>query len=256
MTLLKKSWILANFWRKESADLYNAGPDFTTVDFGMTDVTELAILTATTELWQLVAEDKDLLVVVKPAKLLTVPGRHPANRDCLVSRVQAEFPTAQVVHRLDYDTSGLVLLPLNKRALSDLSKQFQARTVKKHYQALVSGEIALHGEVDLPIAPDPEHRPLYKICPTSGKASRTLFQRLCYDPVLNVSRVLLEPVTGRSHQLRLHLASLGHPILGDEFYAPEAVRTLSSRLCLHACRIQFRQPGTMQWREFEVAAEF
>lgn len=222
----------------------------------MTDLTDLAILPATSEPWQLLAQDEDLLVVYKPAQLLTVPGRHPQNRDCLVSRVQLEFPTAQVVHRLDYDTSGIVLLPLNKRALSHLSKQFQARTIKKYYQALVTGEIPLQGEIDLPIAADNEHRPLYKICQHSGKPSRTLFQRLQYDAQQNVSRVLLEPVTGRSHQLRLHLASIGNPILGDVFYAPEPVCQATARLCLHACQIRFQHPASGEWCEYEFATPF
>lgn len=222
----------------------------------MTDLTDLAILPATSEPWQLLAQDEDLLVVYKPAQLLTVPGRHPANHDCLVSRVQREFPGAQVVHRLDYDTSGIVLLPLNKRALSHLSKQFQARTIKKYYQALVSGEMPLQGEIDLPIAADAEHRPLYKICQHSGKPSRTLYQRLQYDARQHVSRVLLEPVTGRSHQLRLHLASTGHPILGDVFYAPAAVRQATDRLCLHACQISFQHPASGAQCQYELAPGF
>lgn len=222
----------------------------------MTDLTELAILPATAEAWRLIAQDEDFLVVYKPAQLLTVPGRHPQNRDCLISRVQQEFPNAQVVHRLDYDTSGLLLLPLNKRALSHLSKQFQSRTISKFYQALVTGELPERGEIDLPIAADSERRPLYKICHDSGKASRTLFQLLQYDAKQNISRVLLEPVTGRSHQLRLHLASLGHPILGDVFYAPESVQAASARLCLHACSIRFQHPASGAWCEYEMAADF
>jgi 23S rRNA-/tRNA-specific pseudouridylate synthase len=130
----------------------------------MTELTDLAVLTATNQPWQLLHQDEDLLVVHKPARLLTVPGRHPANRDCLISRVQAEFPSAQVVHRLDYDTSGIVLLPLHKNALSALSKQFQARTISKQYHALVTGQTPLSGEIDLPIGPDEANRPLYKIC--------------------------------------------------------------------------------------------
>lgn len=222
----------------------------------MTDLTDLAVLPATPERWQLLYQDEDLLVVNKPARLLTVPGRHPANRDCLVSRVQCEFPTAQVVHRLDYDTSGLVLLPLNKKALSELSKQFQARTISKHYQALVAGKIAVHGEIDLPIAADAANRPLYKICAEQGKASKTLYQRLSVDEHTNTSRVLLEPVTGRSHQLRIHLASIGHAILGDEFYAPVAVRQQAERLCLHASFIRFVQPRSQLVLEFSQAPDF
>lgn len=222
----------------------------------MTDTTELAVLTATTEAWQLIAQDEALLVVSKPARLLTVPGRHPANHDCLISRVQSEFPSAQIVHRLDYDTSGLVLIPLNKQALSALSKQFQARTIDKHYQALVKGCIAEQGEIDLPIAADEDRRPLYKICRQQGKASRTLYQRLAYDPQQDVSRVQLEPITGRSHQLRLHLASIGHPILGDEFYAPLAVQQAAQRLCLHACQISFTHPVSGIRQDYQLTAPF
>ena len=122
----------------------------------MTDnTTELAILPATSEPFQIVYQDDVLLVVNKPAKLLTVPGRHPQNQDCLIRRVQREFPFAEVVHRLDYDTSGLVILPLTKRVLSDISKQFQARSVQKHYIALVQGKLAkARGEIDFALAAD------------------------------------------------------------------------------------------------------
>ncbi len=222
----------------------------------MTDLTDLAVLPATTERWQLLYQDEDLVIVNKPTRLLTVPGRHPANRDCLVSRVQCEFPTAQVVHRLDYDTSGIVLLPLHKKALSELSKQFQARTITKQYQALVAGEISVAGHIDLPIAPDAARRPLYKICAEQGKASITDYQRLSFMPEHQISRVLLEPLTGRSHQLRLHLASLGHPILGDEFYASPAVQQLADRLCLHSCFIGFHHPTSGQWLEFSQPPAF
>lgn len=222
----------------------------------MTDLTDLAVLPATTERWQLLYQDEDLVVVNKPTRLLTVPGRHPANRDCLVSRVQSEFPGAQVVHRLDYDTSGIVLLPLHKQALSELSKQFQARTIGKQYQALVAGEISAEGDIDLPIAADEARRPLYKICAEHGKASLTHYQRLSFMQDNQVSRVLLEPLTGRSHQLRLHLASLGHPILGDEFYAPLEIQQQADRLCLHACFIRFIHPGSGQWLEFNQPPPF
>jgi tRNA pseudouridine32 synthase/23S rRNA pseudouridine746 synthase len=208
----------------------------------MSELDQLAIIPATNEAWGLLYQDDDLLIVNKPARLLTVPGRHPANRDCLISRVQLEFPQAQVVHRLDYDTSGLLVLPLNKQALSNISKQFQARTVDKTYQALVSGELTGSGRIDLPIAADPARRPLYKICQTDGKPSTTLYQSLHYDKQLQQSRLDLSPVTGRSHQLRLHLASIGHAILGDEFYASPAVQQASARLCLHARLIKLQHP--------------
>jgi tRNA pseudouridine32 synthase/23S rRNA pseudouridine746 synthase len=221
----------------------------------MTDINDLAQLTATNEAWQLCYADEYLLVVNKPAHLLTVPGRHPSNFDCLISRVQAEYPIAQVVHRLDYDTSGLVILPLSKAALSHISKQFQARTISKFYEALVFGDIAMQGSIDGAIAADLENRPLYKIA-ADGKPSLTHFQRLELSADAKQSRVLLEPVTGRSHQLRLHLASIGHAILGDTLYANKTVSSASPRLCLHAREIQFTHPVTGKTLTVKAPAPF
>lgn len=221
------------------------------------DISELAILKATSQPWQLLYQDEQLLVVNKPAMLLTVPGRHPDNADCLISRVQREFPQAQVVHRLDYDTSGIVILPLSKAALSHISKQFQARTVHKDYQALVDGIVTpAQGSIDLPIAADPARRPLYKICAQSGKASLTHYRTLSADEPLQQTRLLLSPVTGRSHQLRLHLSAIGHAILGDSLYAEKDVAAKAARLCLHAASIEFVHPSSGQQMQFSSAAEF
>ena len=218
---------------------------------------DLAILPATSEPYQIVYEDDVLLVVNKPAQLLTVPGRHPQNQDCLIRRVQREFPFAEVVHRLDYDTSGLVILPLTKRVLSDISKQFQARTVQKHYVAVVEGKLAkAKGVIDLAIAADEQRRPLYKICPQQGKPSQTRYQLLSYNAGTNQSRVKLEPVTGRSHQLRVHMLALGHAMLGDTLYAPQAIATKSPRLMLHAEYIRFVHPLSAQVMEFTASAPF
>ncbi len=224
----------------------------------MTDsIDTLTILTPTSDAWQLLYQDQHLIVVNKPAMLLTVPGRHPANFDCLVTRVQQQFPTAQVVHRLDYDTSGLVILPLTKSALSHISKQFQARTVKKNYQALVQGKISTDsGRIDAPIAADAERRPLYKICHKNGKGSLTHYQTISYDERRNLSRVALSPVTGRSHQLRVHLLSIGHPIIGDTLYGDAENIALSPRLCLHAATIEFCHPETGQSLKFDSPAPF
>tara|TARA_R110002126_G_scaffold258905_1_gene401894 strand:+ start:7845 stop:8516 length:672 start_codon:yes stop_codon:yes gene_type:complete len=209
----------------------------------MTDLSELAVLAATAEPFTVLYEDEQLLVVNKPAKLLTVPGRHPANQDCLINRVQREWPSATVVHRLDYDTSGIVLLPLTKRALSELSKQFQSRAIRKQYQALVAGVVQQkRGEINLPIAADEANRPLYKICQHSGKASLTQYQVISRDRKIAESRLLLSPVTGRSHQLRLHLKAIGHPILGDTFYGNPEVIARADRLLLHASFIDFQHP--------------
>lgn len=221
------------------------------------DAQELAILPATTQAYQVVYADDVLLVVNKPAQLLTVPGRHPQNQDCLISRVQREYPSAAVVHRLDYDTSGLVLLPLTKRVLSELSKQFQARTVSKHYVAVVAGKLAqAQGEINLPIAAAPERRPLYKICHDSGKASLTRYSVEAYDIEQDTSRVRLEPVTGRSHQLRLHMQALGHPILGDSLYAPTEIVAKSPRLLLHARHIRFTHPLSGNMLQFNADPTF
>jgi tRNA pseudouridine32 synthase / 23S rRNA pseudouridine746 synthase len=224
----------------------------------MTDATEdLAVLPATSEPFQLIYADDVLLVVNKPAQLLTVPGRHPANQDCLIRRVQREFPFAEVVHRLDYDTSGLVILPLTKRVLSAISKQFQARSITKHYVARVDGKLAkAKGAIELPIAADTEHRPLYKVCADSGKPSVTSYSLLSYDIQSNSSRVKLEPVTGRSHQLRVHMLALGHAMLGDTLYAPATIAAKSPRLQLHAEFIRFVHPLSGETLEFTAPAPF
>ena len=202
-------------------------------------------------------EDNHLLVVNKPAKLLTVPGRHPQNQDCLIRRVQREFPFAEVVHRLDYDTSGLVVLPMTKRVLSDISKQFQARTVHKHYIALVAGKLAkTQGIIELPIAADTDNRPLYKVCQQDGKPSVTRYTLLSYDSTTDQSRVKLEPVTGRSHQLRVHMLALGHPMLGDTLYAPAGAADKSSRLMLHAAHLEFTHPHSGELMSFTAEPDF
>lgn len=224
----------------------------------MTDaIEELTILPATTEPYQVLYEDDVLVVVNKPAKLLTVPGRHPANADCLLSRVQREFPSAAIVHRLDYDTSGIVVIPLTKRVLSDISKQFQARTVVKQYLAIVDGKLAKpKGVVDMPIAADPLNRPLYKVCNDSGKPSVTHYQLLSYNNALDQSRVQLNPVTGRSHQLRVHMLALGHAMLGDTLYAAQTIADKSPRLMLHAAYIRFTHPLDAKVMEFSCDAGF
>ena len=221
------------------------------------NLNDLAVLAATTEPYQVVYADDVLLVVNKPARLLTVPGRHPQNQDCLITRVQREFPGAQVVHRLDYDTSGLVVLPLTKRVLSDISKQFQARTVHKHYIALVDGQVSpLAGEIDLPLAADQDNRPLYKVCRQTGKPALTRYKVLQYDNATKQSRVQLEPVTGRSHQLRLHMQALGHAIVGDSLYAAADIAGNSPRLLLHAANIRFVHPLTGAMLNFSAEADF
>lgn len=191
----------------------------------------------------LLHETEDYLLIDKPPELLTVPGRHPLNRDSVIARLQRDFPSAAIVHRLDFDTSGVMVIPLNKQALSHISRQFQQRSVHKTYIAVVQGLVKDDaGQIDLPIAPDTEHRPKYKICAAAGKASLTEYRVIARDLEKGLSRVALHPITGRSHQLRVHLHALGHPILGCSFYYSGDSAARAGRLLLHATELQFDHP--------------
>ncbi len=199
--------------------------------------------------------DEHLLLVRKPHLLLTIPGRHPANRDCLISRLQRDFPSASVVHRLDLDTSGIMVIPLTRACHAHISRQFQERRVSKQYTAVVWGEpTADEGEIDLPIAPDWQDRPRQKICHERGKAALTHYEVIARQG--DRSRLHLHPVTGRSHQLRIHLAALGHPILGCDMYAHDAALGMADRLLLHATHLGLTHPASGEWLEGECPADF
>jgi len=192
--------------------------------------------------------DDALLVAEKPAGLLSVPGRLPENQDCVIARLQAQYPDALTVHRLDQVTSGLLLHARGKAVESALSVQFQQRQVGKRYEAVVEGVMVDDaGAVDLPLIVDWPNRPRQRVDLTLGKPALTRWQVLARDPDLQRTRVALEPVTGRSHQLRLHMASLGHPIVGDVLYgaAPAA------RVHLHACHLQIVHPLSGQGMRFD-----
>lgn len=187
-----------------------------------------------------------LVVVDKPSGLLSVPGRGAGKEDCLSRRVQAEFPDALIVHRLDMGTSGIVALGRGAAAQRALSVQFQERKVKKRYQALVDGcwTAAAEGEIDLPIIVDWPNRPKQIVDHAVGRPSLTRYRVLDIDTARAVSRIELEPVTGRSHQLRVHLEAMGHPIIGDDFYGTPASCAKAERLMLHACRLELSHPET------------
>jgi len=189
---------------------------------------------------------EQLIVINKPSGLLSVPGRGAGKEDCLSRRVQAEFPDALIVHRLDMGTSGIVVMGRGAKAQRALSILFQERRVHKRYQALVDGHwtAAAAGEIDLPICVDWPSRPKQIVDPVMGRPSLTRYRVLAIDTTRAVSRIELEPVTGRSHQLRVHLAALGHPILGDDFYGTPAFCAKAERLMLHAYRIAFDHPET------------
>lgn len=204
------------------------------------DIDQLFILPPCDGEIEILREEQDFLLINKPTRLLSVPGRHPQNHDSVISRLLPDYPGAAIVHRLDFDTSGVMVVPLNKAALSHISKQFQARTVSKHYTAVVAGLMVQdEGVIDLPIAAD--EGPRYKICPGTGKPSVTEYRVIERDEVANTTRVFLHPITGRSHQLRLHLQALGHPILGCEFYGGVYAKA-ADRLLLHATDLRFVHP--------------
>ncbi len=200
-------------------------------------------------------EDEDLLLVRKPDLLLSIPGRHPLNRDCLITRLQQDYPTASIVHRLDLDTSGIMIIPLNKPAHAHISRQFQQRQVLKRYEAIVYGVVEPDsGEVDLPIACDWENRPRQIICHERGKQALTGFEVL--ERYADRTRLLLKPVTGRSHQLRIHMRELGHPILGCDMYAHPEALAMAPRLMLHATEIGFEHPTSGEWLQERCPAGF
>jgi tRNA pseudouridine32 synthase/23S rRNA pseudouridine746 synthase len=184
--------------------------------------------------------DAQVLVLDKPAGLLCVPGRGPDKQDCLSARVQAHWPEAQIVHRLDMATSGLVLMARGSAMQRHFSQCFAQRQIDKRYEALVWGTPAVPAGVaqtiDLPLAIDWPNRPRSRVDP-AGKPSQTRWRLLGPGPWPGTSRLALEPLTGRTHQLRLHCLAMGHPILGDALYAPPEALALSPRLCLHACAL-------------------
>lgn len=195
-------------------------------------------------------EDEDLLVIDKPAGLLSVMGRLPEHQDSAYLRVLQLHPQAKVTHRLDMATSGLLIFAKHRAAEVAVSKMFQARQVTKHYFALLQGQIAADGCVEVPLITDWPNRPKQKVDFDAGKPAKTLYQTLHYDPELDMSRVKLTPVTGRSHQLRVHMAHIGHPIMGDNLYHPEPKKFSLSRMALHAAYLAFQQPFTQQ--ELEI----
>jgi len=204
--------------------------------------------------------DDALLVVDKPSGLLAVPGRGPDKQDCLSARVQARYPDALIVHRLDMATSGLMVMARGPAVQRQLSKAFAAREVAKRYIAVVAGRLEAPleawGVIDLPISVDWPRRPLRIVDHQTGKPSLTRWRVLGYDASETNTRVELEPLTGRSHQLRLHMRELGHPILGDALYAPPAVQTMAGRLMLHAESLRFVHPATRVALAFKSPAPF
>ncbi|WAJ70861.1 RluA family pseudouridine synthase [Catenovulum adriaticum] len=204
---------------------------------------------------QIIYQDDALLVINKPSGLLSNPGRAPETQDCALTRLQKQFPQVFLVHRLDCETSGILLFAKTKAAEIHLKKQFEARQTQKTYLAEVAGTPQpLSGIMDWPLIADKTRVPLQKVALDSGKKALTHYRVLQIHPASSL--IELKPVTGRTHQLRVHLLTLGHAILGDNFYAPKSIKNASDRLCLHAMHLQITHPETNQLIEFHCPANF
>jgi tRNA pseudouridine32 synthase/23S rRNA pseudouridine746 synthase len=214
---------------------------------------------------QVLYADESMLVFDKPAGLLSVPGRGEDKQDCLSARAQRQFSDARVVHRLDMATSGLMVMARGAAAQRHLNVAFASRDIAKRYVAVVHGHLPAPAErwgvIDLPIIVDWPNRPRRVIDPISGKPSLTRWRVLTQAPAglaltSPVTRIELEPVTGRSHQLRVHLLAMGHAIAGDQLYGSPEVQAMASRLLLHACSLELQHPRTGQTLRFGSPAPF
>ena len=199
--------------------------------------------------------DERIIVLDKPSGLLSVPGIGPEKADCLARRVDDAYPGARIVHRLDRDTSGVIVMGMDAESHRELSRQFQDRETKKHYIAVVGGVIDDdEGSIDLPIRKDLDDTPRQMVCSEHGRSALTHWRVL--ERMEDATRVELTPITGRSHQLRLHLKELGYPILGDDLYAPPLLRDAAPRLMLHALKLWIVHPSDASPMWFEAPLPF
>jgi len=199
-------------------------------------------------------QDDYLLLINKPSALLSLSGKHPLNKDSVHYRLVQNFPSATLVHRLDFGTSGIMVVALNKKINAHIGKQFQARTVTKTYTALLHGHMAGDTDydnsepqkhlIDLPIAKDPPNFPLQKICHETGRPAISQYCVIEHLQSSLASRVIFTPITGRTHQLRIHSREIGHPILGCDLYATDEAFNMAERLMLHATTLSFDHPIT------------
>ena len=204
----------------------------------------------------IIYECPEFLIVNKPPYLLSVPGRAEDNKDCLITRLQENgYPEALTVHRLDWETSGLLIIARDPDSHRELSRQFQDREVQKSYTALCWGKPNLDsGSIDLPMRYDPETKPRHIIDYQHGRQALTFWKVLERNDYY--SRVELIPITGRSHQLRVHMTSIGHPLLGDKLYAHQSALINQERLCLHATQLSITHPNTKERLFFESTVPF
>lgn len=203
---------------------------------------------------RLVHHDQALVVVEKPAGLLSVPGRGEDRADCLIARLRGVFPQVLLVHRLDLDTSGVMVFALTRAAQADLGRQFEARTVAKAYIARLAGRLEPdEGRVDLPLIVDWPNRPRQHVNHETGRPAQTDWKVISRTDGETLAQLM--PLTGRSHQLRVHMAETGHPILGDTLYASGAALD-HPRLMLHAETLRLRHPETGETATYAVPCPF
>lgn len=201
--------------------------------------------------------DEHLLALNKPSGLLSVPGRGVAKSDCLLSRANRDYPELLAVHRLDMGTSGVMLFARDKTCHRQLSELFAQRLIRKKYRAIVTGRpLPSSATINTALICDWPNRPRQKIDPCKGKQAITEFTTLHHNEQENISHLEVKPLTGRSHQIRVHLASIGHAILGDTLYASESVIAMSPRLLLHATRVEFLHPVNQQLVSITSPAPF
>jgi tRNA pseudouridine32 synthase/23S rRNA pseudouridine746 synthase len=192
---------------------------------------------------EILFQDEHILLINKPSGLLSLSGKSPLNKDSVHFRLVQQFPTATMAHRLDFGTSGIMVLALSKLVNSHLTKQFQNRTVSKTYIALLDGHLAQNqGYIDTPIAKDKPNFPLQKTCYETGKPARSQYEVIEHNENPLTSRVLFTPETGRTHQLRIHCQNIGHPILGCDLYGTKQTQAMANRLMLHAATLEFDHP--------------
>lgn len=217
---------------------------------------------------EILFQDDSLLLINKPSGLLSLSGKNPLNKDSVHFRLVQDFPTARLLHRLDFGTSGIMLVALNKEVNGELTKQFQTHQIAKTYIAILHGHVQEEsGAIDFPIAKDKPNFPLMKICYETGKSAVSEFTVLERLQSPDRSRVCFTPVTGRTHQLRLHSQRIGHPIVGCDLYGlqdymletnPEAVKAIpfGDRLMLHATTLAFTHPVSNKPMEIECKPSF
>lgn len=225
----------------------------------MTSLIDTFIAPVCNEDIDILFQDDSILLINKPSGLLSLSGKNPLNIDSVHHRLVQDFPTATLLHRLDFGTSGIMLVALSKEVNGALTKQFQARKVTKTYTALLHGHLQEDiGTIDFPIAKDKPNFPLMKICYDTGKSAISEFSVL--ERLLNpeVSRVCFTPITGRTHQLRLHSQKIGHPIVGCDLYGfpDHDAKPSANRLMLHASTLEFVHPVSGQSMQLECASAF